>query len=316
VTSDNNTRLTNAETDIDNLENRMTTAETDIYSLNVRMNGAESNIDNLDGRVTVLEEVGPANHNSLLNIQGGTSSEYYHLTNAKYDDVNNLDFDLLQNITGSVAETSTTFDGNLIADNVASSNLTDIGNLQTKTQNITGSVAETSTTFDGNLIADNVASTNLTDIGNLQTKTQNITATSGNTEFTGTINGMSIHTSGGTPPAHSYISPVKSDGVMEVGRIIDWHTWGKTPVVDSDMRMEWTGSLLSVNSTFRANSLNVTSGGTIGNDLYLAIRELIYPVGSFFTSDGGAPSWGQWDYIGRVQTTPLNNYVYFYKRAL
>ena len=82
------------------------------------------------------------------------------------------------------------------------------------------------------------------------------------------------------------------------------------------MRMEWTGSLLSVNSTFRANSLNLASGGTIGDDLYLAIRNMMYPVGSVFTNEGGAPIWGQWDYIGRVQTTPSGNYIYFYRRTL
>jgi len=316
ITGDNNTRLTTAESDIDNLEERMTTAEGGISSLDGRISTNEEDIISLDGRVTTLEEVGPANHNSLLNIQGGTTNEYYHLTSAKCSDVNNLDFTRLQNISGSVLDTSTTFDGNVLADNVSSDNETRLSHIEDMTLNISSMVYNTSTTFTGNVLASNITSTNKTDIEALQTKTQNISATSGNTEFTGTINGMGLHTTGGTPPAHSYISPVKSDGVMEVGRIIDWHTWGKTPVADSDCRMEWTGSLLSVGGTFRANHYDIASGGTISTSMYEVIRGMIYPVGSVFTNEGGAPSWGQWDYIGRVQTTPSGNYIYYYRRTL
>jgi hypothetical protein len=321
--------MNGAESNIDNLDGRVTTNENDISGLETRMTAAESNITglagvyaqarediiNLDSRVTVLEEVGPENHNSLLNIQGGTSLEYYHLTNAKYTDVNNLDFDLLQNITGSVAETSTTFDGNLIADNVASSNLTDIGNLQTKTQNITGSVAETSTTFDGNLIADNVTSTNLTDIGNLQTKTQNFTATSGNTQFTGTINGCAIKTDGSSAPTRPYFGIIKTDGLLEGGRYFDWNYVGNEADRTSRTQIDSAGNLIHdhviLGSGFEMNS----TSNTFGTNMISVIRELIYPWNCIVATGGGDPGMGMiWNYRGFITTNGGTN-IYYYQRA-
>jgi len=288
-----NIRMNGAESNIDNLDGRVTTNENDISGLETRMTTAESNITglagvyaqarediiNLDSRVTVLEEVGPENHNSLLNIQGGTSLEYYHLTNAKYTDVNNLDFDLLQNITGSVSETSTT--------------------------------------FDGNLIADNVASTNLTDIGNLQTKTQNFTATSGNTQFTGTINGCAIKTDGSSAPARPYFGIIKTDGLLEGGRYFDWNYVGNESDRTSRTQIDSNGNLIHdhviLGSGFEMNS----TSNTFGTNMISVLRALLYPVGAVVATEGDNPGWGyQWDYIGRVQTTPSGNYIYYYRRAV
>ena len=76
-----------------------------------------------ESRIGTLETTGASNHNSLLNIDGGTTNEYYHLTNADYTDVTGFDFSGVtldvQNISGSVLGTSTTFTGDVLNSNTS-----------------------------------------------------------------------------------------------------------------------------------------------------------------------------------------------------
>ena len=230
---------------------------------------------------SILVTASVTSHNGLNDLQGGDVGQYYHLNNSKYDDVNNLDFTKLQNISGSVLDTSTTFTGNVLASNVSSTNKTDIEALQLKTYNITGNVGG-ETFISGNL--------NFTYFPNLTSTTV------------------------GERP---YYGVVKQSGVMDIGQHLDFHRntdttsdYGARLTVETDGQLTATGKFLAV------GGLEMDSGGTLGTYVMQYIANQFFPVGTRIlritnTAPPNPPyigTWALWDVVETV--TGLDQYIW------
>ena len=304
-------RVTNCETDITDLDARIGTCESNISNLGGRVTTCESGISGLDGRVTTLENEGPDNHNDLLNIQGGDSGERYHLNENKYNQVVDFDF-------------------------VAAGG--DLANINTKIQNIESSTLGVSTTFDGNVISDNLKSDNESRLSSCESKTQNMSASVGNTVFTGTVNGCNIKSDGSTAPARPYFAIVKNDGLIEGGRYFDWN-YSDNSGTDRTSRTEIdVNGNISHDKFITANGLNVSSGvkSSIGSNLIDALSDLmsgdnyvqnsfklalwnqIYPIGSYISTSGAVPLFGSpflWTNLGYT-TTNSGTRIHHYRRDM
>jgi hypothetical protein len=241
---------------------------------------------------SILVTASVTSHNGLNDLQGGDVGQYYHLNNSKYDDVNGFDF------SGATQ---------------------DISDLQDLTQNIS-SVTEVSTVFTGSVVADNIAFSNKTDVADLLTKTQNMSATSGNTQFTGTVNTISIPDLSGTGvPSRPYFGVVKSDGTMEIGQNLDFHYGSTTGDQTCRMRCDTNGHLF-VPNMFQADVYDLTNTGSFSTNfmaiLYQTMSNAYYPVGSRILRITNTPppsppyvgTWALWDIVKTV--TGLDQYIY------
>jgi len=165
---------------------------------------------------------------------------------------------------------------------------------------------------NGKVMATNINVTNKDDIEALQTKTSGFN--SNGTELTLTkLNGYNFHnTTGSTVPPAPWIPGVKTDGVMKVGQIIDFHTNYTSESTNYTCRVTCNGNSLtipniatnSVTCSGNVTGSNITtletkttglsySGGTtvfnavpkIGNE---SLIDFFYPVGTLYQSSDNA----------------------------
>ena len=69
-----------------------------------------------------------------------------------------------------------------------------------------------------------------------------------NTTITGTLNGYNIPTEASNYTVEPYFGIVKSSGVMEIGRYLDWHNAGSTS--DYNCRMYFNGTAMNIDREF------------------------------------------------------------------
>jgi len=198
--------------------------------------------------------------------------------------------------------------GTIIATNINVTNKDDIDALQTKTSGFNADGTELTVTKLNNLsMSDYSLNSSLTPLTN---KTSGFN--SDGTELTLTkLNGYALYSStmGSGIPAAPWIVGVKTDGVCEVGRMIDFHTDYETGGTDNTCRVSCSGNSLtipnisvpgSVSVVGTVTSANITtletkttglsySGGTtvfnavpkIGNE---SLIDFFYPIGSLYQS--------------------------------
>ena len=196
--------------------------------------------------------------------------------------------------------------GKVMATNITVTNKDDIEALQTKTSGFNSNGTELTLTKLNNLsMSDYVINTSLTPLNN---KVSGFNANG--TELTLTkLNGYNFYnTSGSTVPPAPWIPGVKTDGVMKVGQIIDFHTNYTSESTNYTCRVTCNGNSLtipniatnSVTCSGNVTGSNITtletkttglsySGGTtvfnavpkIGNE---SLIDFFYPIGSLYQS--------------------------------
>ena len=135
-------RLSTAEGEIDTLQTKMTTAEGNITSVTERMSTAETNITNITDRVSTAE-------GDIDNLERKT--QYISVDGS--NKITTFDGDVASsNITNITTRLST-------AESNISNNTSDINGLKDKTKNISSAIDGT-TTFNGNIVANNITSDN------------------------------------------------------------------------------------------------------------------------------------------------------------
>lgn len=102
---------------------------------------------------------------------------------------------------------------------------------------------------------------------------------------TTTINGYKLTNTGLFQSDNSkYIATVLSDGVMEIGRYIDFHLASST--ADYDARLQYNGTTLETNKGLKINgkldNVQTTPANAFGDNMKLALLQLMYPVGSVY----------------------------------
>jgi len=265
-------------------------------------------VDAISGRVTTVEsKTSKLSYTSLMDLLTMNAN----ITLSKFMIVNGT-------TDGSVSISCP--NGKIVSENVTSTNKDDIDSLKTemttvesKTNGFNSDGTElTISKLNGLNVSEYASTTSLNAVSGRVTTVESKTngLNSDGTELTiSKLNGCAFYsgTSGSGIPAAPWIPIVKNDGVIELGRIIDFHTDYVTGGTDYTCRVKCTGNSLSI-PNIATNS--VTASGTVSGSNITTITNKVTALETKTTGLSYSSGTTVFDTVPKIGTESLIDLIY------